>query len=112
MTDGKLHLFRRVFGFVIALIGLAAIAADFLVAFQERSSVHITHQLIGAGLLFVGGWCLNPPDAEAIADAIIKRVPKIAGLWPGGMRRNDPPADPSVPPPPSVTGGGSCQEGA
>lgn len=105
-----MHLFRRVFGFVVALIGLAAIAADFFVAFQDRSSVHVVHQLIGALLLFVGGWCLNPPDAEAIADAVLKRIPVIAGLWPGGMRKNDPPPQPDVPPPPSVTG--NSQEGA
>jgi hypothetical protein len=87
---------------VIALIGLAAIAADFLVAFQERSSVHITHQIIGAVMLFVGGWCLNPPDAEAIADAVIKRLPMISSLWPGGRRATDPPADPKIPPPPGA----------
>jgi hypothetical protein len=103
MTATSLHVFRRVFGFVIALVGLAAIAADFLVAFQERGAVHITHQIIGAVMLFVGGWCLNPPDAEAIADAILKRVPLVAGLWPGGKRAADPPAEPGVPLPPSVT---------
>ena len=103
MTE-KMHLFRKAFGLVLALIGLAAIAADFLVAFQERSAVHLTHQIIGAIMLFVGGWCLNPPDAEAIADAVLKRVPIVAGLWPGGKRAMDPPPEPGVPLPPSVTG--------
>lgn len=105
MTGKQMHLFRRVFGLVIALVGLAAIAADLVVSFQERRGMHVGHMIVGSVMLFVGGWCLNPPDAEAIADAILKRVPMVAGLWPGGMRRNDPPAEPNVPLPPSVTKG-------
>lgn len=99
-----MHLFRRVFGLVIALVALAALVSDLMLAYQLRQSLHVAHIIVAGVGMFVGGWLMNPPDAEAIADAVIKRLPMIAGLWPGGMRRNDPPPEPNVPLPPSVTG--------
>lgn len=100
-----MHLFRRVFGFVIAMVALAALVSDLMLAYQLRQALHVGHIIVAGVGMFVGGWCLNPPDAEAIADAVLRRVPLIAGLWPGGMRRGDPPAEPDVPLPPSVTRG-------
>ena len=110
MSNGQLHLFRRVFGFVLALIGLGTLVSDLIISFQawqrlqKIEPLHMGHMAVAAVLLFIGGYLLNPPDAEAIADAITKRLPVFKTLWPGGMRATDPPPEPGVAPPPSVTG--------
>lgn len=107
MSPRSLHLFRRLFGLVLALIGLAALVADLVITFQawqrlqKIEPLHMGNMAVAGVMLFVGGWLLNPPDAEAIADAVVKRFPF---RWAGGMRGYDPPPDPKVPPPPSVTG--------
>ena len=113
MSHGNLHLFRRVIGLVLFGFGLAWLTVETR-SIIERHPFQAWHIIIAGLLMFVGGYLLNPPDAEAIADALIKRVPKIVGLWPGGRRIMDPPPEPGVPPPPSVTGGTTTggQEGA
>jgi hypothetical protein len=103
LTTRTLHLFRKAFGLTLALVGLAGLVADLHVAYLGRSAAHATNLVVCALLVFAGGWLLNPPDAEGIADAIAKRVPVLSSLWPGGRRRDDPPPQPGVPPPPSVT---------
>lgn len=104
MSGPTMHLFRRAFGLVLALVGLAILMADVQVSYTTRQGLHIGHMVMSVLMIFAGGWCLNPPDAEAIADAIAKRVPVIRSIWPGGMRADDPPRRADVPPPPSVTG--------
>jgi hypothetical protein len=104
MTDSKnLHLFRRVLGLVLFGFGLTWLWSE-TQSVMNHEPFHPWHIIIAGLLMFAGGYLMNPPDAEAIADAVLKRVPLVAGLWPGGMRKTDPPPDPAIPPPPSVTG--------
>ena len=103
MSGATLHLFRKAFGLTLALVGLAALIADLHVAYLGRTAAHTVNLIVAGLLIFGGGWLLNPPDAEGIADAIAKRVPVLSSLWPGGMRKDDPPPQPGVPPPPSVS---------
>ena len=103
MSHGTLHLFRRVFGLVLFGFGLAWLTAETR-SVLDRHAFQAAHIIIAGLLMFAGGYLMNPPDAEAIADAVIKRVPRILGLWPGGRRAMDPPPAPGVPPPPSITG--------
>lgn len=104
MNETRLHIVRRVFGLVLVGFGIAWLTAETREVLG-RQPIHPWHMIIAGLLMFLGGYLLNPPDAEAIADAVIKRIPQVAGLWPGGMRRSDPPPEPGVPPPPSVTTG-------
>lgn len=104
MSGDKMHLFRRVLGLVLFGFGLAWLFAETR-GIVSRETAHPVHLIVSGVLMFIGGYLLNPPDAEAIADAVLKRLPSLAGLWPGGMRKTDPPPDPNVPPPPSITGG-------
>lgn len=96
------HLFRRILGLVLFGFGIAWLTAETR-GVLAHEPIHPWHIMIAGLLMFAGGYLMNPPDAEAIADAILKRVPIVAGLWPGGMRKSDPPPDPNIPPPPSVT---------
>jgi hypothetical protein len=47
---------------------------------------------------------MMPTLADSFADSVLKRIPALASIWPGGMRKTDPPPQPNIPPPPSVTG--------
>ncbi len=104
MTGQKFHLFRRAFGLVMVGFAFAWLTAETR-SLVAHDPVHPFHLMIAGVLMFVGGYLLNPPDAEAIADALAKRIPLLQSIWPGGMRKTDPPPEPNVPPPPSITGG-------
>jgi hypothetical protein len=106
-----MRILRGFVGFLLLIAGLAIVMADVHVAYLKQDSAHAINLIVGVLIAFGGGYVMMPTLADAFADAVVKRIPKIAGLWPGGMRRSDPPADPNVPPPPSITGG-SGQEGA
>ena len=103
MSTNQMHLFRRVLGLVLFGFGLAWLTAETREV-MAHNPIHPWHIIIAGLLMFIGGYLMNPPDAEAIADAILKRVPIVAGLWPGGLRKTDPDPQPGVPLPPSVTG--------
>jgi hypothetical protein len=96
---------RKIIGFVLLVFGIAIVGLDVHVAYLQQIAAHWTNIIIGTVFAFAGGYVMVPTIADALADAILKRIPALASLWPGGMRRTDPPADPNVPPPPSVTGG-------
>jgi hypothetical protein len=103
MTTESRHLARKALGVAITLMSMATFGADVIVAYYQRTALHIGHATAAGVGLFIGGYLLNPPDAVSIADALLKRLPLVSSLWPGGMRREDPPAQPGVPLPPSVT---------
>ena len=95
---------RRIAGLFLFLIGLVIVLADIRVAYLQRDSAHTLNIVAGMLIAFAGGYVMVPTIADAFADAVLKRIPALASLWPGGMRRTDPPAQPNVPLPPSVTG--------
>jgi hypothetical protein len=95
-----MRILRGFVGFLLLVAGLAIVLADVHVAYLKQDSAHAINLIVGVLIAFGGGYVMMPTLADA-----------FAGLWPGGMRRSDPPADPNVPPPPSITGG-SGQEGA
>lgn len=105
MTTGQqLHIFRKAFGLTLFGFGLVWLAAETRSVAVLGQVFHPWHMMVSALLMFCGGYLMNPPDAEGIADALAKRLPVIRSLWPGGMRATDPPPQANVPPPPSVTG--------
>jgi hypothetical protein len=97
---------RKVLGLLLFLAGLAIVLADIHVAYLQRDSAHTLNVIAGMLIAFAGGYVMLPTVADAFADSVLKRIPALQSIWPGGMRRTDPPPDPNVPPPPSVTGGG------
>lgn len=103
MTAASKHLARKALGMLFVAVGFAALAADLHVVYLTQRAAHVTNLVVAGAMIFVGGLLLDPPTAESVADAIVRRLPVLGGLWPGGMRRDDPPPDPRVPPPPSVT---------
>lgn len=103
MSDGKMHIARKAFGLVLFGFGLAWLVAETR-GVVARDVAHPVHLVVSGLLMFSGGYLLNPPDAEGIADAIVKRLPVIRSIWPGGSRRDDPPPEPCVPPPPRGEG--------
>lgn len=102
MTSEKKHILRKAFAIVLLLFGMTILALDVHTSFRKQGPLHYVNIAVAVGLGFVGGWLLNRLEAESIVDAILKRLPFA---WPGGKRASDPPPDPNVPPPPSVTGG-------
>jgi hypothetical protein len=97
-----MNLLQKVFGLVLLMIGLGTLVSGVFIAHLDRAGIHWGHMILSLVLLFIGGWLLNRALAEGIADAILKRVPALATLWPGGRRASDPPPDPKVPPPPGA----------
>jgi len=102
MTEAKKHLARKALGVLFVAVGFAALGADLHVVYLTQRAAHVTNLIIAGAMIFVGGLLLDPPTAESVADAIVRRLPAFSGLWPGGMRKEDPPAQPGVPLPPSV----------
>ena len=96
---------RIVLGLILFIVGLAIILADVHVAYVQRDSAHMLNVVLGVVVVFAGGYVMMPTMADAFADSVLKRIPALASLWPGGMRRSDPPAEPGVPLPPSMTKG-------
>lgn len=96
-------IMRKTFGLLLFLVGLLVVLADIHVAYLERGAAHTLNIVVGMLIAFAGGYVMMPTVADAFADAVLKRIPALASIWPGGARRYDPPADPSVPLPPSVT---------
>lgn len=94
---------RKVFGLLLFLIGLVIVMADIHVAYLERGAAHTINIVVGMVIAFGGGYVMMPTVADAFADAVLKRIPSLASLWPGGLRATDPPPQPGVPLPPSVT---------
>jgi membrane-bound ClpP family serine protease len=95
---------RKVLGLLLFIVGLVIVLADVHVAYLARGAAHTINIVVGLLIAFAGGYVMLPTVADAFADTILKRIPALQTLWPGGMRRTDPPPDPNVPPPPSVTG--------
>lgn len=100
MTSESKHVFRKLFAVALLMFGMTILALDVHTSFRQQGPLHYLNIAVAVGLGFVGGWLLNRLEAESIVDAILKRLPLP---WPGGMRRSDPPPDPRVPLPPSVT---------
>lgn len=98
-----MRIARGVFGFFLLMVGLAIVLADIHVAYLQRDSAHTINIVVGVLIAFAGGYVMMPTLADAFAEAVVKRIPSLASMWPGGLRRTDPPAQPGVPPPPSVT---------
>ena len=94
---------RKLVGVVLFLFAMAILFADFHVAYLKQSAAHMLNVLAGIASLFAGLLALMPTFAREIADEIAKRAPVLMSRWPGGQRVDDPPAQPGVPPPPSVT---------
>jgi hypothetical protein len=103
MTDESRHLIRKLFAALLVLFGMTILALDVHTSFKRQGPLHYLNIGVAVGLGFVGGWLLNRLEAESVADAILKRLPLISTLWPGGKRATDPPPQPGVPAPPSVT---------
>jgi hypothetical protein len=95
---------RKLIGFMLFVVGIVVLLADVHVAYVAKSSAHALNVILGAAICFAGGYVMLPTLAEALADSLVKHVPALASLWPGGLRKYDPPAQPGVPPPPSITG--------
>lgn len=103
---------RIVLGFILFVVGLAIILLDVHVAYVKQDSAHVLNVVLGALIVFGGGYTMLPTLADSFADSVLKRIPALASIWPGGLRKTDPPPQPGVPPPPSVTGQSDPQEGA
>lgn len=95
---------RKVLGLLLFVVGLLIILADIHVAYLERGAAHTINIVVGVLIVFGGGYVMLPTVADAFADSVLKRIPALASLWPGGLRKSDPPPEPGVPLPPSVTG--------
>jgi hypothetical protein len=78
----------------LMLVGLALIFGHYLYhrEFDVWAGVGVAVLVLGA-LLFSG---------ERMKSALTDVIRAALSLWPGGMRRYDPPAEPGVAPPPSV----------
>ena len=100
---------RKLIGFLLLVFGIAIIGLDVHVAYLRQIAAHWTNVIIGAVIAFAGGYVMMPTLADALADSLIKRIPSLASVWPGGLRKTDPPPQPGVPAPPSVTGGAPSQ---
>jgi hypothetical protein len=96
-------MMRRLVGLLLLLSGVLMLLADAHVAYLAQSAAHGVN--VGASLLlvFAGLWVLMPAVAQAFAKELLEAIPALGTLWPGGSRRYDPPPQPGVPPPPSVT---------
>jgi hypothetical protein len=95
---------RIVLGLILFIVGLAILLADFHVAYVKQDSAHTLNVIVGVLIVFGGGYVMMPTLADSFADSVLKRIPALASIWPGGMRKTDPPPQPNIPPPPSVTG--------
>jgi hypothetical protein len=95
---------RIVLGLILFIVGLAILLADFHVAYIQKDSAHTLNVVVGVLIVFGGGYVMMPTLADSFADSVLKRIPALASIWPGGMRKTDPPPQPNIPPPPSVTG--------
>src|SRR5215204_5206942 len=98
-------LLRGLIGFLLLVFGIAVIGLDIHVAYLKQAAAHLTNIIVGALFAFAGGYVMMPTLADAFADAVVKRIPALASVWPGGLRKSDPPPAPGVPLPPSVTKG-------
>ena len=96
MTKKRRQWFAIVFGFVLAMVGLAAITSGLVIAHTERSDVHWAHIILGFALLYIGGRLMSPTMVDALADAVINRLTVLLPIIPGGRRSTDPPLPPSV----------------
>jgi uncharacterized protein YjeT (DUF2065 family) len=96
---------RKLVGWLLLLIGVVVLLGDFHVAYQTQSSAHLINTTIGLVLVLAGLVALVPMLAREIAKELASYGQTVSAIWPGGKRAADPPPDPNVPPPPSVTGG-------
>ena len=94
---------RRFVGLLLLVAGLVMLLLDAHVAYINQSAAHGLNILSGLLLIFLGMWTLLPAVAEAFAKELVAALPSLGQLWPGGSRRYDPPPQPGVPPPPSVS---------
>jgi hypothetical protein len=85
---------RIVLGLILFIVGLAILLADFHVAYVKQDSAHTLNVIVGVLIVFGGGYVMMPTLADSFADSVLKRIPALA----------DPPPQPNIPPPPSVTG--------
>lgn len=95
---------RKLIGFMLFVVGIVVLLADVHVAYVEKSSAHTLNVIVGSAIIFAGGYVMQPALADAFAKSLIEKVPALESLWPGGLRKYDPPPQPGVAPPPSVSG--------
>lgn len=95
---------RIVLGLILFIVGLVIVLLDVHVAYVKQDAAHTINIVVGVLIVFGGGYVMMPTLADSFADSVLKRIPALASLWPGGRRISDPPAQPGVPPPPSVSG--------
>jgi hypothetical protein len=94
---------RKLLGLLLLIVGLLIVLADVHVAYLERGAAHIVNIVVGVLIAWAGGYAMMPTLADAFADGLIKRIPALASVWPGGKRAMDPPPQHGVPLPPSMT---------
>jgi protein-S-isoprenylcysteine O-methyltransferase Ste14 len=96
---------RKIVGWLLIIVGIVVLLGDFHVAYKTQSSAHFINTSIGLVLVLAGLVALVPMLAREIAKELANYGQAVTAIWPGGLRKTDPPPDPNVPPPPSVTGG-------
>lgn len=94
---------RKLIGILVLLVGLLMMLMDAHVAYLKQSAAHGLNIVSGLLLIFIALWMLMPTVARAFAHELLRIIPALGQLWPGGRRAYDPPPQPNVPPPPSVT---------
>lgn len=97
-------MIRKLAGVLVLLVGLVMMLADAHVAYIKQGPAHAINILSGLLLIFIALWMLMPTVARAFAKELLQIIPALGQLWPGGRRSYDPPPQPNVPAPPSVTG--------
>lgn len=94
---------KRFIGILLLMTGVALLLLDAHVAWTNATAAHGMNVGAGLVLIFIGLWAIMPAVAEAFARELLRIIPALGQLWPGGRRAYDPPPAPNVPPPPSVT---------
>lgn len=96
---------RRIVGWILLALGVAALIGDVHVAYRTQSSAHAINAGLGLLLILAALVALLPMLAKEIAKELAEYGAVVTTVWPGGTRKTDPPPSPNVPLPPSVTRG-------